>query len=147
MLRSSPKIPWLPFSSKDFGGETRRGRTSFTNLRPGINDTERLFAHKLSWRRLGAEGMLLPRPSTSPNYKTGSYWLCVVVVEVAGTSTTEGGVVVVVLVVDLSESQPVTDIRAAAAKQASRNVFISIFLFFGLPFYTRIMAASLAHGY
>jgi len=74
--------------------------------------------------------MLLPRPGTLRNYKTGTYWLCVVVVEVAGTSTTEAGVVVVVLVVlDLSESQPVTDIRAAAAKQASRNVFICIFLF------------------
>jgi hypothetical protein len=57
-----------------------------------------------------------------------SYWLCVVVVEVAGTATTEAGVEVVVLVVvDFAESQPVTDIRAAAAKQASRNVFISIF--------------------
>jgi hypothetical protein len=72
----------------------------------------------------------------------------VVVVEVAGTSTTEAGVVVVVLVVlDLSESQPVTDIRAAAAKQASRNVFISISLFFGLPFYSRIMTALVGHGY
>ena len=66
-------------------------------------------------------------PAAPRNYQTGSYWLCVVVVEVAGTSTTEAGAEVVVLVVDLSESQPVTDIRAAAAKQASRNVFISIF--------------------
>jgi len=63
-----------------------------------------------------------------------------VVVEVAGTSTTEGGVEVVVLVVvALSESQPVTDIRAAAAKQASRNDFISIFLFCGLLLYSHIM--------
>jgi hypothetical protein len=72
----------------------------------------------------------------------------VVVVEVAGTATTEAGVEVVVLVVvDLSESQPVTDIRAAAAKQASRNVFISVFLFFGLPFYSHIMTTSLWLGY
>ena len=91
--------------------------------------------------------MLLPRPGTLRNYKTGSYWLCVVVVEVAGTATTEAGVEVVVLVVvDFAESQPVTDIRAAA-KQASRNVFISIFLLFGLPFYLHIMTSSRGLGY
>jgi hypothetical protein len=66
----------------------------------------------------------------------------VVVVEVAGTSTTEAGAEVVVLVVlDFGESQPVNDTMAAAAKQASRNDFISIFLFFGLPFYSRIMTS------
>jgi hypothetical protein len=112
------------------------------SLRPGSNDTKCLSAHKTSARPLGAEGMLLPRPGTPRNYKTGSYWLCVVVVEVAGTATTEAGVEVVVLVVvDFAESQPVTDIRAAAAKQASRNVLISIFLLFGLPFYLHIMTS------
>ena len=78
--------------------------------------------------RAAARSETLLRPGTSRNYKTGSYWLCVVVVEVAGTSTTEAGEQVVVLVVvDFAESQPVTDISAAAAKQASRNVFKYVF--------------------
>jgi NhaP-type Na+/H+ or K+/H+ antiporter len=52
-------------------------------------------------------------------------WVSVVVVEVAGVA---GVVEVVVLVVVAGVEQPVSDARAATAKQERMNFFISIIL-------------------
>lgn len=57
------------------------------------------------------------------NLNPNGYWVCVVVVELAGTA---GVVVVVVLVVLAGVEQPDSDAMTTAAKQAMMSFFISI---------------------
>jgi hypothetical protein len=66
--------------------------------------------------------------STDPLLNPGNYWVCVVVVEVAGTAGTAGVVVVVlVVVVGGGVAQPDSDdAMTTAAKQAMISFFISM---------------------
>jgi hypothetical protein len=64
-----------------------------------------------------------------PAIDLDGYWVCVVVVEVAGTACTAGvEVVVLVVVVGGGVAQPESaDAMTTAAKQAMMSFFISIF--------------------
>jgi|SRR5579862_1011734 len=80
------------------------------------------------------------RHCESPNLD--GYWVCVVVVEVAGTAGT-AGVVVVVLVVVVGVVQPDSDdAMTTAAKQAMISFFISIIF---CLFYSYVITPSALH--
>jgi hypothetical protein len=69
-------------------------------------------------------------PGSAPlhnfHQRSNCYWVCVVVVEVAGTAATAGVAVVVLVVVDGVDEQPVSVTRAAVAMHAIMNFVISI---------------------
>ena len=69
---------------------------------------------------------------TGPPWNPYNYWVCVVVVEVAGTACTAGVVVVVLVVVGGALAQlDSDDAITTAAKQAMISFFISMIFLFG----------------
>jgi len=103
--------------------------------------------HALTICKLACAGTRLRRRYARHYENLNLYldWVCVsVVVVVTGAGTVVCCVVVVELCVALSVSQPVSDKRAAVAKQAMISFFIRIIVF-GLLLYKHEITQSVDH--